>query len=590
MFRRWRQLPPISTGPSKEESLIPCVEPCKPSTSRRIASKSSCESIVSTTASRAYTSSFNEDDVHSDSDSSSSPSINKDDCQQQAIKIQPPSTSQATTGFRRKVFAAALQASQPMTDSIVPVSDLHGTIRDVSATTEVAYVCSREQSDKVSMLGTSRFFSDEDSYEFPEVLIRAAATIFIVEDSEACVDRANAILKNESGSMTGAISVLLMRAGASAGDDNVVEAISSLMEAGADDVTILPENSVDWKSTISVSLSKAAFSRRQREHLKRKIAASRSQCQRLFWQVAHEIVEGMPQVRENCCEVYGKSIGNIDIISKVGQGAFCEVYQCRNAQDKKCVVKIFKKHEVSSLERLGQLLTEHELLRRLTHPNIVRGINLVHGNQNMYLFMEMVGTTNLFQLIKSQAGEGVPWPNAKEVLLHIFRGGAYMHDMNIAHCDLKPENIVISAEGCAKLIDFGEAIDVGDGIQELKRPRGTMPFMAPEILLPSRTWDPILTDLWSFGVILVEVLCGNHSFAHTMKWKRNPSSLSDFEKCADELSIVFGKDSKDAVFDAFVDHCRPPPIVRPMLVGLLELVPTNRMLAKDVVTILENGL
>jgi serine/threonine protein kinase len=297
----------------------------------------------------------------------------------------------------------------------------------------------------------------------------------------------------------------------------------------------------------------------------------------------------MPEVRDNLVEVYGQSIGNIDILRKLGRGASSDVFLCRNgSKEKTCAVKVFKKSEIKTYDKLSQIVCEHEILRKLKHPNIAEGINFVHGLKNMYLFMEFVGTSNLFQMIRSAGEQGVSWPKAKELFLHIFRGADYMHGMEIAHCDLKPENIVISADGCAKLIDFGQAITLDD-IPPLTNPRGTMPFMSPEMLYVSKTLDPIATDLWSLGVIMVEVLCGNHVFSDILGWRRNMKNLAEFRQCADELMIRFASESKDGLLQGIVFLCNsnPAPCVRPMLSGLLELSPASRLSAKHMVEYLE---
>jgi tRNA A-37 threonylcarbamoyl transferase component Bud32 len=477
--------------------------------------------------------------------------------------------------------------------SMTPVSDLYAAIREVSATAEVAYVCTEEQARMVeptSALSSVIVFSGEDKPEFPEQLTRAAASIFIVDFSRECVDRAVEILKNESGSMAGAVSVLLM--GVEAADyRHLVAKISDLMDAGANDVDVLPKESSQLQCLLTVSLAKAEVHRQQIDHFEDKIASARRQCHNLFWQMSHEVVQGMPEMRENLEEVYGERVGNINILRKVGRGASSEVFLCRNtAKGKDCAVKVFKKSSIRTWEKLSSVVTEYEYLRKLKHPNIAEGINLVQGLRNIYLFVEMVGTMNLFHLIKSSGEEGLSWPRARGVLVDVFDGTAYMHGQGIAHCDLKPENIAMSPSGCAKIIDFGQAVTLEDA-PELENPRGTMPFMAPEMMRLSKTWDPAAADVWSLGVIMVEVLCGNHIFARILGWGRDVGSREEFKHCADELSVRFCQESKDGLIQGIlqISKSQPPPCLSHTLACFLEVSPASRWSAKQAVDSLKEN-
>jgi serine/threonine protein kinase len=357
------------------------------------------------------------------------------------------------------------------------------------------------------------------------------------------------------------------------------------MDAGANDVDVVPRETSQLQCVLTVSLAKAEVHREQIELFQEKLANSRRQCHNLFWQISHEVVKGMPEVRENLEEVYGERIGNISILEKVGRGASGEVFLCRNkAKGKDCAVKVFRKSSIRTWEKLSQVVTEYEYLRKLKHPNIAEGINLVQGLRNIYLFVEMVGSFNLFQMIKDAGEQGLSWPKARGVLVDISEGVAYMHGMKIAHCDLKPENIAISSSGCAKLIDFGQAVSLDD-VPELENQRGTMPFMAPEIMRLSKTWDPVAADVWSLGVIVVEVLCGNHIFARILGWTRNMGSREEFQHCVDELSVRFRQESKDGLMQGILELSRsqPPPSLNRTLAGLLELSQASRWSAKQAV-------
>eukprot|EP00973_Karenia_brevis_P041983 5811970-Karenia_brevis.AAC.1 len=69
----------------------------------------------------------------------------------------------------------------------------------------------------------------------------------------------------------------------------------------------------------------------------------------------------------------------------------------------------------------------------------------------------MAGTRSLFSVIREQGAHGMQWSRTQGFLAQIAAGLFHCHERAVAHCDLKPENIVVSPSGCAKLVDFGKA-------------------------------------------------------------------------------------------------------------------------------------
>jgi serine/threonine protein kinase len=226
----------------------------------------------------------------------------------------------------------------------------------------------------------------------------------------------------------------------------------------------------------------------------------------------------------------------------------------------------------------------------VSHVNIVAGLNFVHGATNLYILMEMGGQRNLFRTIRAEGERGMPWPKLQPLLLQVAAGVAHLHEKSIAHCDLKPENVTISEDGCAKIVDFGQAVDVTDEIPELTVPRGTMPFVPPEVMRLSAQWEPKAVDLWQMGVMFFEMLCGNYSFVELMDWKgRNLMSISLLAERAEELVARFNETTKGSTLAAISGMCTTPPSPSAMalLTDMLELVPERRLPADAVTARLE---
>jgi serine/threonine-protein kinase len=104
-----------------------------------------------------------------------------------------------------------------------------------------------------------------------------------------------------------------------------------------------------------------------------------------------------------------------------------------------------------------------------------------------------------------------PWRLAA-LLEAVARALEHAHSRGIIHCDLKPSNILLDADGEPLLGDFGLAWVRGEGVESLRGFAGTPAYMAPEQLDPSGKITPA-TDVWALGVILYELLAGRRPFA-----------------------------------------------------------------------------
>jgi serine/threonine protein kinase len=200
----------------------------------------------------------------------------------------------------------------------------------------------------------------------------------------------------------------------------------------------------------------------------------------------------------------------------------------------------------------------------------------------------MAGVTDLYKRVRAEGGSGLPWTVAQTLLFQIASGVAYLHEEEgIAHCDLKPENIAISEDGCAKIVDFGEAVDVTSEVSALERPRGTMPFIPPEVLLLSPQWDPIACDLWQLAVIHFEILCGIGAFEKLMCWgKPDFRSLPRLRRCAEELMLCFAEAAKANTLATVPEMCdlATPPLATELLSDMLQPTTTLRLPASSVVS------
>lgn len=162
---------------------------------------------------------------------------------------------------------------------------------------------------------------------------------------------------------------------------------------------------------------------------------------------------------------------------------------------------------VTSLER------EARVVARLQHPNIVSVYDVGRYNGRHYLVMEYVHGNSLRQLLEARGRL-----TEAEVVRYgtqIASALQYAHSQGIIHCDIKPENILVTEEGIAKAVDFGVAETVTRTMtaDQARDILGTIAYLAPEVIQGSNA-DP-RSDIYSLGLTLYEMMAGRLPFAGT---------------------------------------------------------------------------
>ncbi|TRZ03062.1 hypothetical protein DNTS_029718 [Danionella cerebrum] len=193
------------------------------------------------------------------------------------------------------------------------------------------------------------------------------------------------------------------------------------------------------------------------------------------------------------------------LTEKLGSGTYASVYKAfRKANNREAVaVKVVSKKSLNK-SSMENLLTEIEILKTVRHPNIVQLKDFQWDSENIYLIMEWCSGGDLSRFIRSR--RILPESVARRCLQQIACALQFLHERNIAHLDLKPQNMLLSGN-LLKLGDFGFAQYMSI-CEEL---RGSPLYMAPEIIC-KKHYDARV-DLWSVGVILYEALFGRAPFA-----------------------------------------------------------------------------
>ncbi|XP_039587686.1 serine/threonine-protein kinase ULK3 isoform X3 [Passer montanus] len=195
----------------------------------------------------------------------------------------------------------------------------------------------------------------------------------------------------------------------------------------------------------------------------------------------------------------------------LGSGTYATVYKAYRKRDTREVVAI-KCVNKRSLNRASveNLLTEIEILKTIRHPNIVELKDFQWDSDHIYLIMEFCAGGDLSRFIRTR--RMLPEKVARLFLQQLACALKFLHDHNISHLDLKPQNILLSApeNPQLKLADFGFAQYMSPW-DEKHVLRGSPLYMAPEMVC--RQHYDARADLWSVGVILYEALFGKPPFA-----------------------------------------------------------------------------
>ncbi|ETS86287.1 hypothetical protein PFICI_00115 [Pestalotiopsis fici W106-1] len=150
-----------------------------------------------------------------------------------------------------------------------------------------------------------------------------------------------------------------------------------------------------------------------------------------------------------------------------------------------------------------RIVAEFSLVSSLQHANVIQILDLFYtGQDNFYEVMEYCAGGDMFSLVQS-AGN-LEAEEADCFLKQLMRGVKYLHEIDVAHCDLKPENLLLTPEGNLKITDFGfchyMAPSKDGGVELLSGMRGSLPYIAPEEHTDDQ-FDPRVSDIWACGVI-----------------------------------------------------------------------------------------
>lgn len=252
----------------------------------------------------------------------------------------------------------------------------------------------------------------------------------------------------------------------------------------------------------------------------------------------------------------GRRIAQYEIIRRIGAGGMGEVYLARDTNlERDVAVKLLPEEVADNAPHLARLEREAKAIAALSHPNILAIYDFGTRDGITYVVTELLEGETLRERLNRSA---LAPRKATELGRQIVRGLAAAHDKGIVHRDLKPDNLFITTEGRIKILDFGlataadETKDHEEPLDPETRTRvtepgtvmGTVDYMSPEQVRGEPTDNR--SDVFSFGVVLYEMITGSRAFhretkAETMTaiLKEEPPDISSISsEVPHELSAI----------------------------------------------------
>ncbi len=241
-----------------------------------------------------------------------------------------------------------------------------------------------------------------------------------------------------------------------------------------------------------------------------------------------------------------KKLGKYEVLGELGHGAMGVVYRARDPIINRLVaLKTITTGVADDPALLQRFYREAQSAGGLQHPNIVTIYDMGDAGDLPYIAMELVEGENIEQIIARRA----PLPISLKLVyaMQACRAFDYAHKRGIVHRDIKPGNIMVSQDGVVKVVDFGIARVLETSRTQTGMLIGTFAYMSPEQYHGEHADER--SDIWSFGVLLYELLAYKRPFtgetpASLMNsiCQKEPASLRTLlPDCPDDLEIVLSK-------------------------------------------------
>ena len=198
------------------------------------------------------------------------------------------------------------------------------------------------------------------------------------------------------------------------------------------------------------------------------------------------------------------------LLERIGSGGMAVVYKAIDTLlERQVAVKVLRERFASDPSFLTRFQREARAAANLDHTNIVTVYDVGRDGDRHYIVMEYVDGQDLKTLIRQHGGLNVA--KALDIATQVSAGVGHAHKAGVIHCDLKPQNVLVTRDGRAKVADFGIARALSEsGLTEAETVWGSPLYFSPE----QATGEPPTpaSDVYSIGVMMYEMLAGSPPF------------------------------------------------------------------------------
>ncbi len=248
----------------------------------------------------------------------------------------------------------------------------------------------------------------------------------------------------------------------------------------------------------------------------------------------------------------GQKILHYEILAKLGEGGMGIVYKAEDTKLRRDVAIKFMPRQISaSEEERERFKIEAQAAAALNHQNIATTYAIEQHDEELFIVMEYIDGIELKEKIDSNP---LSVDETLEISLQIIKGLQAAYDKGVVHRDIKSANIMITDKGDVKIMDFGLAkVRGGTQVTKVGTIIGTAAYMSPEQTRGEKTDHR--SDIWSFGVVLYEMLTGQMPFPGDFEQaviysilNEDPTPIKDFRSDVSEqlIEIIEGALQKES--------------------------------------------
>ncbi len=203
-------------------------------------------------------------------------------------------------------------------------------------------------------------------------------------------------------------------------------------------------------------------------------------------------------------------LGPYRLARLIRMGNSCQVWEAIESNtNERFALKVLRPDHRDNKDEIAFLKNEYAIAKAMTHPNVIKMYDLMLLGDSPFLVLELFSELNMKQAMR-RGPESLAYMLDK-IILQCVESLYYMHSKGFVHCDIKPDNFLVSRDGEVKLIDFTISQKIKTGIAKLfggkaKNVAGTLSYMSPE-QIRGQSLDA-RSDVYSLGCVMHELVTG----------------------------------------------------------------------------------